>query len=120
MMRRWWALPLSPVYWASLRTKDTLRAVRLLPTRRVAWPVLSVGSISAGGAGKTPVVIALATLLRAHGQTVDVLSRGYRRQSHDVALVDPAASDAPTRFGDEPVLIAKSANIPVWVGRDRH
>ena len=118
-VRRPWALPLNPLYWAALRAKNALRIVRLLPTRRLGWPVISVGSISAGGAGKTPVVIALAKLLRAHGHTVDVLSRGYGRQSSAIARVDPTLPDATTRLGDEPVLIATSAQVPVWVGSDR-
>jgi len=118
--RRAWALPLVPLYWAGLRAKDGLRSAGLLPTRRLARPVLSVGSLSAGGAGKTPAVIALARLLRANGHTVDVLSRGYGRQSNAIARVDPAAPDAASRFGDEPVLIADAAAVPVWVDGSRY
>lgn len=117
--RRPWALPLSPLYGAGLRAKDALRAIGLLPTRRLGWPVLSVGSISAGGAGKTPVVIALAKLLRADGRTVDVLSRGYGGRSNQVTRVDLAVPDAASRFGDEPSLIAASG-VPIWVGADRY
>jgi len=51
----------------------------MLRVRRLEWPVISVGSLSAGGAGKTPVVIALAELLQGLGWDVDVLSRGYGR-----------------------------------------
>ena len=60
--------------------KESLRAAGMLRTRALTWPVVSVGSLSAGGAGKTPVVIALAKLLRDGGWTVDVLSRGYGRE----------------------------------------
>lgn len=120
MTLRPWALPLVPLYWAGLCVKDAMRAAGLLPPRRLAGPVISIGSLSAGGAGKTPVVIALAKLLGAHGHTVDVLSRGYRRQGSEVARVDPSAPDASERFGDEPVLIAASTGASVWVGADRH
>jgi tetraacyldisaccharide 4'-kinase len=78
-----------------------------------------VGSLSAGGAGKTPVVIALAELLKAQGWHVDVLSRGYRRTGRDVERVDLAVADAAARFGDEPVMIAHRAGIAVWVGAKR-
>jgi tetraacyldisaccharide 4'-kinase len=84
------------------------------------WPVISVGSISAGGAGKTPVVIALAGVLRDHGWHVDVLSRGYGRKGNEparVALSDPLRDAG--QFGDEPVLIAERTGVPVWVGADR-
>ena len=80
---------------------------------------MSVGSLSAGGAGKTPVVIALAELLRARGWDVDVLSRGYGRAGGGVERVDLAAEDAAARFGDEPVVIAQRAGVPVWVGAER-
>jgi tetraacyldisaccharide 4'-kinase len=85
----------------------------------LAWPVVSVGSLSAGGAGKTPVVIALAELLREQGWAVDVLSRGYGRAGDRVAQVDPEARNATRRFGDEPVLIARRTRVPVWVGSER-
>lgn len=119
-VRRPWALPLNPLYWAGLRMKDTLRTFGVLSSRRLGQPVISVGSISAGGAGKTPVVIALANLLHAHGHSVDVLSRGYGRRSSEIARVDPALPDSADRFGDEPVLIANATGAPVWVGSDRH
>lgn len=119
MTRRPWALPLNPLYWGGLRVKDALRASGILSTRRLTWPVISVGSLSAGGAGKTPAVIALANLLRTRNHAIDVLSRGYGRQTAEVARVDTAASLAAEVYGDEPVLIATSTSAAVWVGADR-
>jgi tetraacyldisaccharide 4'-kinase len=140
-VRRWWAWPLVPLYVTGLAVKDVLRAVGVLKVRSLAWPVISVGSLSAGGAGKTPVVIALAKLLRQRGWDVDVLTRGYGREGVGVERVGNAGekqilrsaqddnlkkndtslswSDSARRFGDEPVLIARAANVPVWVGADR-
>jgi tetraacyldisaccharide 4'-kinase len=117
--RRGWAWPLVPLYAAGLAAKDGLRAAGILRTKRLQWPVVSVGSLSAGGAGKTPVVIALAELMRERGWAVDVLSRGYGRSERGVARVDPDADGAAARFGDEPVLIAMRAGVPVWVGAER-
>ena len=117
--RRPWALPLVPLYAAALAVKDGLRGFRAQGTRRLQWSVVSVGSLSAGGAGKTPVVIALAELLRERGWAVDVLSRGYRRHGKGVERVDPEANGAARRFGDEPVLLARRLGVPVWVGADR-
>ena len=117
--RRWWGWPLVPFYAAGLAVKDWLRSTGKLKTSSLRWPIISVGSISAGGAGKTPVVIALAELLCAQGWHVDVLSRGYGRRESGVAQVIPDAVEAAHRFGDEPTLIAQKSNVPVWVGESR-
>jgi tetraacyldisaccharide 4'-kinase len=117
--KRPWAWPLVPLYAAGLAVKDGLRAAGILRARRLAWPVVSVGSLSAGGAGKTPLVIALAELLRERGWSVDVLSRGYGREGLGVERVDPDAEGTARRFGDEPVLLARRLRVPVWVGADR-
>src|ERR1035437_10311418 len=79
------------------------------------------GGVGGGGGGgeEPPVVIALAELLRDRGWAVDVLSRGYGRAGRGVERVDPDAAEAGRRFGDEPVLIARRAGVPVWVGADR-
>src|SRR5665213_381177 len=96
--------------------KDTLRNIGGLRARRLQRPVVSVGSLSAGGAGKTPMVIALARLLDEHGWTVDVLTRGYGRKGRGIELV---SGDDAKRFGDEPVWIARRTGVPVWVGKNR-
>jgi tetraacyldisaccharide 4'-kinase len=108
-----------PIYAAGLVTRDGLRRMGWLRVRRLEWPVISVGSLSAGGAGKTPVVIALAELLQGLGWDVDVLSRGYGRMGCGVERVDLDAADAARRFGDEPVMIARRAEVAVWVGAER-
>lgn len=88
-----------------------------LRVRSLCWPVVCVGNLSVGGAGKTPLTLALARLLQARGIHVDVLSRGYgRRSPRAVERVDPQGS--ADRFGDEPLLLAR-AGIPVYVGADR-
>lgn len=118
-VRRPWAWPLAPLYAAGLAAKDGLRAAGILKTERLQWPVVSVGSVSAGGAGKTPVVIALAGLLSARAWTVDVLSRGHGRKGSGVERVQPDVESAAERYGDEPVLIARRTGAPVWVGSRR-
>jgi tetraacyldisaccharide 4'-kinase len=89
----------------------------LLRASRLCGPVVSVGNISVGGSGKTPFVIMLGDLLKQRGVPFDVLSRGYRRTSSDVALVD--ANGSPKDFGDEPLLIAQRLGVPVIVGTNR-
>jgi tetraacyldisaccharide 4'-kinase len=116
---------LVPIYAAGLMARDWLRRLGVMRVRRLGWPVISVGSLSAGGAGKTPVVIALAELLRTREWHVDVLSRGYGRDSSDANLKDftaqvvPDLDDAASRYGDEPTLIARKTGVPVWVSTNR-
>lgn len=117
--RRAWAWPLVPLYRAAIALKDGMQDIGLLKVRRLERPVVSVGSISAGGAGKTPVVISLAKMLRARGWDVDVLSRGYGRIGHGVEWVAAMGDRAAERYGDEPVVIARATGVPVWVSGNR-
>ncbi len=81
-------------------------------------PVIVVGNLTVGGGGKTPLVIALAQYLRSSGRQVAVVSRGYGGRRVDLPQrVDEAAD--PYHYGDEPVLIAEQAGVPVWVCRHR-
>ena len=80
-------------------------------------PVLVVGNFVVGGAGKTPVVIALVLALRAAGRHPAVVSRGYGRQHDEPAEV--LADSRPDDVGDEPLLIHRRTRVPVWVGRQR-
>ncbi|NPU67399.1 tetraacyldisaccharide 4'-kinase [Bradyrhizobium sp. 83012] len=79
-------------------------------------PVICVGNYHVGGAGKTPMVLALTSLLRELGEQPVVLSRGYGGRLRGPVLVDPAAHDAGD-VGDEPLMMA--ARVPVVVSRDR-
>ncbi|HLY41021.1 MAG TPA: tetraacyldisaccharide 4'-kinase [Terracidiphilus sp.] len=112
-MRRPWLAPLVPLYAAGA----ALRGWRRGPAQRLRWPVISIGNLSVGGSGKTPLTIALARLLSVRGFHVDVLSRGYGRRSSVPLRVDPGGS--AENFGDEPLLIAKSAGVPVYVAAER-
>lgn len=85
---------------------------------RLQGPVISVGSLSAGGAGKTPFLILLGELLQGRAVSFDVLSRGYGRKTRGVRLVDPAGTAA--EFGDEPLYISRRLQVPVVVGEDRY
>jgi tetraacyldisaccharide 4'-kinase len=117
--RTWLLAPLVPLYAAGLAIKDKLRAAGRLKTHRLQWPVISVGSLSAGGAGKTPVVIALVGLLMARGWKVDVLSRGYGRKGRDAERVKIDGENPAWWYGDEPVLIARRTGVSVWVASER-
>lgn len=117
-VRRPWLLPLVPIYRAALAVKAQMFRWGWLRRKRLASPVISVGSVSAGGAGKTPVVLMLATMLRQRGYAVRILTRGYGRSSATVERVEP--HDDPLWHGDEPVLLAQRAGVPVFVGAERY
>lgn len=108
-----------PLYAAAVSAKNAAYDRGWKHPRRLKWPVVSVGNLSVGGSGKTPLVIRLADLLKDAGVAVDVLSRGYGRGDVDnVERVNPDGDAA--RFGDEPLLIARTAKVPVYVGGDRY
>lgn len=100
-----------------LQAREKLYSSGILSTRRLSHPVISVGNLTVGGTGKTPLVIALAEGLRDRGFHPVILSRGYRRTSREVLIVRSNWEEA----GDEPYLIKRRlANVPVVVGADRY
>jgi tetraacyldisaccharide 4'-kinase len=109
--------PLSALYGAAVRTRNELYDRGTLTLSQLQGPVVSVGNLTVGGSGKTPFLILLGQLLKQHGVLFDVLSRGYRRKTKGLVLVDPHGTAA--EFGDEPVLIARQLGVPVIVGEDR-
>jgi tetraacyldisaccharide 4'-kinase len=110
--------PLAAIYGVGVSLRNGLYERGTLKQKKLIGPVVSVGNLSVGGAGKTPFVLLLGELLKARGMKFDVLSRGYGRQSRGVALVDPGGS--AREFGDEPLLIARQLAVPVIVGEERY
>jgi tetraacyldisaccharide 4'-kinase len=110
--------PLSALFGAGVEIRNRLYDRGTFRANRLQAPVISVGSISAGGAGKTPFLITLGEQLKQRGLVFDVLSRGYGRKSTGVMQVDLTGS--PHQFGDEPLLIARKLAVPVIVGEDRY
>lgn len=122
LSRLWWqpqlawpARALLPLAWL-YRAAAAFDRRRAQP-ERLPVPVVVVGNLVVGGAGKTPIVIALVQALAAAGRRPGVVSRGHGRRGTGVMTVD-AASKAQA-VGDEPLLVHRRTGVPVVVGRRR-
>ena len=109
--------PLSWAYAALTAAHRSLYTVGLMQSVAVPRPILVVGNLVVGGAGKTPAVMAIARWLRATGRNPGVISRGHGRRSNRLLLVNAAST--PDEVGDEPLLIHLRSGVPVAVGADR-
>ena len=127
LQRSWWQprkdplaaalLPLSWIYRLLWAWHRGARARAGRPGEVPAVPVVVVGNLIVGGAGKTPAVIAIVTALARHGWHPGVISRGYGRASQGLCEVGDGST--PEDCGDEPILIRRGARAPVVVGRNR-
>ena len=114
-----WALcPLAGLYAAIVALRGFAFRAGWLRIERLPVPVIVVGNLIAGGAGKTPTCLAVVELLRQCGWTPGIVSRGYGGSAGDeVVLVTP---DTPaSACGDEPLLMQRRSGAPVAVGRRR-
>lgn len=121
-------LLLSPLLLASLpyewavRIRTSLYSHGLLKAQKLPRPVISIGNITVGGTGKTPLVMRLANRLKERGIGVAILSRGYRREREAGSIVTDGQTLflPPEESGDEPFLMARVLQgIPILVGKSR-
>ncbi len=113
--------PLSPVYGAVVRTRAAAFRRGLLKSYDCGLPVVSVGNLTFGGTGKTPMVLALAQDLIKRGRRPAVLTRGYGRTAAEpLVLTGPEIQASTTDAGDEPVELAQRLpGVPIVVDADR-
>ncbi len=119
--------PLSLIFDLITRLRHACFEYGLIPIYRSKLPVISIGNITVGGTGKTPLILFLAEHLVQQGKKPVILSRGYKGSCAGPAQVtftlddanDYALADAAATFGDEPVLMAQKAICPVVVARKR-
>ncbi len=102
-------VPLSWGYGALIGARNFFYDKGMLTIERIGTPVVSVGNITTGGTGKTPLVEHLARRLMAAGRTPAILSRGYGRNTRGTLVVSDGqeVQATPDRGGDEPVLLAR-------------
>ncbi len=111
---------LLPVSWAFAGLVAIRRALYqhgFYKQEALPVPVIVVGNVMVGGVGKTPVTMALVNHLKAQGLRVGVLSRGYGRKTASTLAVSPKSNSLSV--GDEPLLMARSCQVPVFVGNSR-
>ncbi len=115
---------LSLPYGMAIAFRNLLYDLRIIKQKKLTCRVISVGNISAGGTGKTPVAMMLAKMIRNEGYTPIVLSRGYRGENRGAINI---VSDGLNLLmghkeaGDEPFLMAKTLEgIPVITGSNRY
>lgn len=85
----------------------------------LSMPVISIGNLTVGGTGKTPILIYLANLLQSQGTRVGIVSRNYKAATAQIVKVEPGKSSDIADgklFGDEPLLIFQKTGVPVYVG----
>jgi tetraacyldisaccharide 4'-kinase len=109
--------PLSRLFGLLAALRRALYRAGWLRTERASVPVVVVGNVVAGGAGKTPVVMAIVEHLRARGVRAGVISRGHGRRTTDCREVRDDSD--PRDVGDEPALVRRSTRAPVFVAARR-
>lgn len=122
----WLAIPLMPLGWvyrALVWLRLTCYRRGLLRTHKLGAPTISIGNLTVGGAGKTPLTEAIARAALRAGRRPVILCRGYKRSGRSqVCTAHLAESDAvdAAAMGDEPYLLAsRNPRIPVFAGADR-
>ena len=107
--------PLTPLYRGVVQTRNWCYDHQVLRSHRVSVPVVSVGNLSVGGSGKTPLVEYLSTGFQQAGKKVGIISRGYKRKSSGQIIVceGDGPVSTPERAGDEPYML--SLLHPEWI-----
>ena len=99
--------PLSGLWYLGATLKNWLYDRKILPIEHLSVPVVSVGAITAGGSGKTPLVHLLASTLKAAGP-IAILSRGYRG-ADEAVLLQKRLPDVPVLIGKNRILMGRAA-----------
>ncbi len=114
-------VPLSMIFSLIVQGRNFLYDRRLLPIRRPALRVISVGNLTVGGTGKTPTVLWLAAALTERGHRVGIIAQGYRGKNSGVTVVGEGQGvlATPVEVGDEAVMLARAFPGVVLAARDR-
>jgi tetraacyldisaccharide 4'-kinase len=114
--------PFSVLFGAAVMARAALYRAGILRQRRLNGVVISVGNLTAGGTGKTPMVIWLVRRIAASGAQVGILTRGYRSVTLPAAEAGDAAPEQLERASDEVVVLRSHVGdaVPIGVGANRY
>jgi len=117
----WLLWPASLAFGVVVIVRRFLYRIKILGSKHPGVPVIVVGNLTAGGSGKTPLVLRIAELLREHQWKPGIVARGY---GGSAAMKGGAPREAniasdPAEVGDEPILLARRGGCPVWVAPER-
>jgi len=116
-------LAISICYGGLVKLREQLYKKGLLQSKRLSCPVISIGNLTIGGSGKTPMTINIAEFIRHLGYGVAIISRGYKGQAEKIGGVvcdGRKICMGPDTAGDEPFMVAQRLKtVPVIVGKDR-
>ena len=111
--------PLAAIFRAVVGLRRFAYARHILQASSLQVPVVVVGNLIAGGAGKTPTVLAVVRWLQDEGWSPAIISRGYGRAHSAPPLMEVQPDSSVTLAGDEPLLLRLRSGVPVFVGADR-
>jgi len=117
----WLLWPASLVFGLVVFFRRLFFKFHLFKSHKAGIPVIVVGNLTAGGSGKTPLVLRIVELLREHGWKPGIVSRGYGGSAAAKGGAPRQANIAsdPAEVGDEPILLARRSGCPVWVAPER-
>ncbi len=120
---RWLLWPLEQLYAGAMRLRAAAYGRGWLKSERLPVKVISVGNVTVGGTGKTPMVLHLARRLGKRGRRVAILTRGYGRREFAPLVINgqgEVSKFTPELMGDEPILLARALpEVTLGIGADR-
>lgn len=117
----WLLWPASLLFGAVVFFRRLFFKLHFFKSHKAGIPVIVVGNLTAGGSGKTPLVLRIVEILRQQGWKPGIVSRGYGGTAAAKGGHPQEANIAsdPAEVGDEPILLARRSGCPVWVAPDR-
>jgi tetraacyldisaccharide 4'-kinase len=113
----WLLWPASLLFGLAVFFRRLFFKLRLFKSHAAGVPVIVVGNLTAGGSGKTPLVLWIVELLKEHRWKPGIVSRGYGGSA--IEPREASIASDPAEVGDEPILLARRSGCPVWVAPDR-